>query len=63
MKTAGYACLIAGVLWLGYVYVGYPVLLALLAIIRRVRHRLEREHTPAISAAKPWCVVLTNLSW
>jgi cellulose synthase/poly-beta-1,6-N-acetylglucosamine synthase-like glycosyltransferase len=49
MKTAGYACLIAGVLWLGYVYVGYPVLLALLAIIRRVRHRLEREHTPAIS--------------
>jgi cellulose synthase/poly-beta-1,6-N-acetylglucosamine synthase-like glycosyltransferase len=40
---------IAGALWLAYVYAGYPLLLALLALRRRVRPLLSSEVLPSVS--------------
>ncbi len=38
-----------GVVWLAYVYAGYPLLLALLALIARVRPRGASERLPSVS--------------
>ncbi len=38
-----------GVAWLGYVYVGYPLLVAVLAAVRRVHPVVQDEFLPAVS--------------
>ena len=37
------------VVWLGYVYLGYPVLLALLGVFRRVRPVVSGDYLPTVS--------------
>lgn len=38
-----------GVLWLGYVYVGYPLSLRFLALVRRFRPQLQSDSLPSVS--------------
>lgn len=38
-----------GVGWILYVYVGYPLILSLLAIARRVRPEIRDDHVPSVS--------------
>jgi len=38
-----------GVLWIGYVYAGYPLILWLLAIVRRVRPLIKDDFLPSVS--------------
>ncbi len=38
-----------GVGWLAYVYVGYPILLAVLALVRRVRPDVRDDALPRVS--------------
>jgi cellulose synthase/poly-beta-1,6-N-acetylglucosamine synthase-like glycosyltransferase len=40
---------LSGVLWLAYVYVGYPLLLALVAFWKRVRPSLSEANLPSVS--------------
>jgi len=37
------------VVWLGYVYVGYPLLLAVLGMVYRVRPRIRGDYLPTVS--------------
>ncbi len=43
------AALVAGALWLAYVYAGYPLLLAVVALRRRVRPLISSEVLPSVS--------------
>jgi len=38
-----------GALWIAYVYVGYPLLLALIGLRRRVRHSVSEAYLPFVS--------------
>jgi biofilm PGA synthesis N-glycosyltransferase PgaC len=38
-----------GVLWLAYVYAGYPVILAIVGLLRRVHPHLSEDHLPKVS--------------
>src|SRR5208282_4328794 len=43
------AAFVAGALWLAYVYAGYPLLLALVALRRRVRPLISNEFLPPVT--------------
>ena len=40
---------LTGVFWLVYVYLGYPILLALIGLLRRVRPQLADDYLPKVS--------------
>jgi cellulose synthase/poly-beta-1,6-N-acetylglucosamine synthase-like glycosyltransferase len=43
------ALFLLGAAWLAYVYVGYPVLLGIVEMLRRVRPRLREDYLPQVS--------------
>jgi cellulose synthase/poly-beta-1,6-N-acetylglucosamine synthase-like glycosyltransferase len=47
--TAAFVLFSAGVLWIAYVWIGYPLLLAGLARLRSFRHVPVESHTPSVS--------------
>jgi cellulose synthase/poly-beta-1,6-N-acetylglucosamine synthase-like glycosyltransferase len=40
---------LAAVAWLGYVYVGYPILIGLISLVRRVRVKSSEDFLPSVS--------------
>lgn len=43
------ALFLLGVVWLAYVYVGYPILLAIIGMLRRVQPRFREDYLPKVS--------------
>lgn len=49
MNQLAIACFATGLLWLVYVYAGYPLILAILGLFRRIRPRRRENYAPFIS--------------
>lgn len=49
MRQLGLVCLVTGALWILYVYAGYPAILAILVLFRRVRPRRQEDYAPLVS--------------
>jgi cellulose synthase/poly-beta-1,6-N-acetylglucosamine synthase-like glycosyltransferase len=49
MNPIALAIFLTGVFWLAYVYAGYPVILAIIALFRRARPKHQAYYAPAVS--------------